>query len=88
VTRRRRRSNNPEGRPSLGLSEAPVTLRAPRWVVVSMGTRAESMDITTSEAWRRAAVQWLQEGVPSTADEQTTQPVDSPPAPPGAASPR
>ena len=48
------------GRPSYGVSEAIVPpIKAPQALVDAMRERAERDGITTSEAWRRAAREWL-----------------------------
>lgn len=56
TTRRRKRpSNNPEGRPSHGLSETTVRFRAPELLAAVVEESAAREGITTSEWWRRAA---------------------------------
>lgn len=47
------------GRPSRGLSEARVEVRAPSGLVELMARVAQAIGISTSEAWRRAAKTWL-----------------------------
>lgn len=59
MSRPRRKSRNPAGRPSRGLSEERVEVRAPALLVGAVAQRAEQQGITTSEAWRRAARTWL-----------------------------
>lgn len=57
--RRKRKSNNPEGRPSAGLTEARVLVSGPALLLYAVQQSAAERGITTSEAWRRAARVWL-----------------------------
>lgn len=49
-----RRSNNPHGRPSSGLTKR-VLLAVSPWMAKSMAAAAARMGISTSEVWRLAA---------------------------------
>lgn len=58
AARMRDRKRGP-GRPSFGVTEASITFRAPRELVEKMAEKAEREGISASEAWRRAAQEWL-----------------------------
>lgn len=59
MPRRKRKSNNPAGRPSQGLSEATVLVRGPALLLAAVEQRAAQEGVSTSEAWRMAARVWL-----------------------------
>ncbi len=50
----RRRSNNPAGRPSKGLTEARLELRMPRELLGAARTLALADGVSVNEWWRRA----------------------------------
>lgn len=52
---RRRRSNNPSGRPSEGLSEASQLVRGPLELMAAASDAAEREGVAVVEWWRRAA---------------------------------
>ncbi|MHB1065625.1 MAG: hypothetical protein ACYC1Z_14250 [Georgenia sp.] len=51
---RRRRSNNPAGRPSAKLAEKTVLLSAPAVMLAAVEVAAEREGISVREWWRRA----------------------------------
>ena len=61
--RKRRRSNNPYGRPSQGLTDAAVLVRCPTQLAADMRARAAELGVTVSQAWRLAAMALLGQGV-------------------------
>lgn len=57
--KKKRRSNNPTGRPSSGLTEGKTLVTGPQLLLVAMQARAQQLGISQNEAWRRAARAWL-----------------------------
>lgn len=49
------------GRPSQGLTESRVEVRAPRRLVREVAKKAKQEKITASEGWRRAGEAWVSE---------------------------
>lgn len=49
----------PRGRPSLGLSETRIEVRAPKDLAKAVAKKAKALKITTSEGWRRAGAEWV-----------------------------
>lgn len=56
------------GRPGFGVAESVLTIRIPDDLLEAMKKRAEREGISASEAWRRAAREWL--GLPPDAYEK------------------
>lgn len=59
MARRRRRSNNPDGRPSQGLSETRVLVPMPEQLATDATTAAEAEGVSRAEWIRRAMAQRL-----------------------------
>ena len=53
--KRKRKSNNPAGRPSKSLAEEKVLVTGPAPLLDAVRTAAETEGIKTAEWWRRAA---------------------------------
>lgn len=72
MKRTKRKSNNPKGGPSRGLTAKVPPISASPEMITAMKSRAEQLGVTASEAWRRAAAAWLESGRPGPeTDEQT-----------------
>lgn len=54
-----RPSNNPDGRPSNGLSEVEVRVRGPKGLLEAMARIAELRNLSVAEVWRQAARLYL-----------------------------
>lgn len=52
---KRKKSNNPAGRPSQGLSEAQVLVKCPAVLKAIVEESAKAEGISAAEWWRRAA---------------------------------
>ncbi len=55
ATAKRKKSNNPAGRPSAQLAEATVLLSAPALLLEAAKHRAAEEGVSVREWWRRAA---------------------------------
>lgn len=62
MTRRKRKSNNPDGRPSQGLSETRVLVPMPVQLADDATTAAEAEGVSRAEWIRRAMAQRLAKG--------------------------
>jgi hypothetical protein len=62
AARMRERKKRGPGRPSFGVTESVLTIRIPETLLEAMKAKAEKEGITASEAWRRAAREWLGQG--------------------------
>jgi predicted HicB family RNase H-like nuclease len=60
MPRRRRRSNNPDGRPSQGLTEASAIVRLPRALLDAADAAARAEGVSRAEWIRRAMAQRLE----------------------------
>jgi hypothetical protein len=56
---RRRKSNNPKGRPAKGLNEVKVLVSGPRTLIHAAEEQAASEGVSVREWWRRAARRYL-----------------------------
>ncbi len=56
---RRKKSNNPEGRPDEGKGEDQQLVRGPEILIEKMRRAARGREISINEAWRTAAEYWL-----------------------------
>lgn len=55
MAKRKRRSNNPDGRPSQGLGEASHLVRLPAELDAAVRADAERRGVKLAEWWRQAA---------------------------------
>lgn len=60
MARRKRKSNNPDGRPSQGLSETRVLVPMPEQLADDAATAAEAEGVSRAEWIRRAMAQRLE----------------------------
>ena len=60
ATKRKRRSNNPDGRPSHGLSETRVLVPMPEQLAADAASAAEAEGVSRAEWIRRAMAQRLE----------------------------
>jgi metal-responsive CopG/Arc/MetJ family transcriptional regulator len=56
---RKKDDANPVGRPNEGISEEKITVRMPQELVDAMHDYAAAHEVSSSEAWRRAARAFL-----------------------------
>ena len=60
MPRRKRKSNNPAGRPVTVDASASVLVRGPPQLLAAVEQKAQREGVSVSEGWRRAAREWTQ----------------------------